>query len=95
MGDRPDQGRLAGIGQPEQAYIGDHLHFQLEQPFLTRQAGPELAWRPVGAGLEAGVAPAALAAAGDQQFVTDLGQVAQLFAGVGIADDGADGQGYV
>ena len=56
---------------------------------LARQARAELARRAVLAGLEALVAPAALAAARHQQFHAGLRQVAELLAGLAVAHDGA------
>ena len=62
-----------------------------ERALLARQAGTELARRAVGAGLEAGVAPAALAAARHQQRVAFVHEVAELLAGLRVADHRADG----
>ena len=65
--DRADQGGFAGVRQPEQAHIRDQLEFEGELALLARQPQARLARGAVGARFEAGIAPAALAALGDQQ----------------------------
>ncbi|MND42848.1 hypothetical protein D3C80_336320 [compost metagenome] len=84
-----DEGALAGVRQPQQANVGQHLQLQLEVAGLARLALGGLARRAVGAGLEAGVAQAVPAALGHQQALTGLGQVADDFLGGGIDDGGA------
>ena len=53
--------------------------------FSPGSPGSELARRAVGAGLEARIAPAALAALRDLEFHAGALQVAELLAGIGIA----------
>ena len=89
-GHRADERRLAGVRQAEQTHIGDHLELELEQPLLAGQPGPELARRAVGAGLELGVAPTALAAARHEQRIAGAHEVAQLLAGLRIPHHRAD-----
>jgi hypothetical protein len=60
--DRGEEGRLAGIGQADEAGIGDQLQPQPDPAFLARQAGIGPARRLVGRGLEIGIAEAAIAA---------------------------------
>ena len=54
---RADERRLAGIRQPEQTHVRDHLQLELERALLARQARPELARRAIGARLEARYCP--------------------------------------
>ena len=63
VGDGVDEGRLAGVGQPDQAGVGEQLEPQPDPGFLARPAGAVLARRAVGRGLVAGVAAPAVAAA--------------------------------
>ena len=75
-GDRRQEGRLAGIGQADQAGIGDQLQPQPDRQLLAGQAGIGAARRLVGRGLEMLVAEAAIAALGQPEALADLGQVA-------------------
>ena len=61
--DGGQQGRFAGIGQADQPGIGDQLQPQPDPALLAGPAGAVLARRPVGRGLEMGIAEAAVAAA--------------------------------
>ena len=62
VGDRVEEGRLAGVGQADQADVGEQLQAQPHPHFLARHAGLVLARGAVGRGLVAGVAAAAHAA---------------------------------
>lgn len=60
------------------------------QPALfTGIAGGGLAWRAIGGAGKRLVAPAAAAAAGDNDLFTFLGQIAQDVAAVAVGDEGA------
>ena len=75
---QPAQQRgLAGVGQPDQAGVGDDLQFQHDPAFLAWRAGLRLARRAVGRGGERLVAAAAAAAAADRHLLARLRQIAQ------------------
>ena len=88
-----DQRRFAGIRQSEQTDVGHHLQLEAQLALLAGQARHRLARRPVRAALELGIAPAALAALGDQQPLADADDVAQLLFRIDIDDNGADRDG--
>ena len=77
VGDRVEKGRLAGIGQADQAGIGDQLEPQPDPQFLARPAGAVLARGAVGRGLVAGIAAAAVAALEQDYALADLGEVGE------------------
>ena len=85
---RAHQGALAGVGEAEQADIGQQLELQPEQPLLAPFAGGGLARGTVGGALEVHVAQPALAAAGHQQALAVLGHVADDLVGVDVDDHG-------
>ena len=60
--DRGEEGGLAGIGQADQAGVGDQLQPQPDGALLAGLAGIGAARRLVGRGLEIGIAEAAIAA---------------------------------
>ena len=62
VGDRIEEGRLAGVGQADEADVGEQFEAQPHPCFLARRAGLVLARGAVGRGLVAGVAAAADAA---------------------------------
>jgi hypothetical protein len=75
-----DEGRLAGVRHAQQAHVGQHLQFQAQ--FAAFAFLAFVFWRgAVGRGLEVDVAPAALAALGQQFQLAVLGQVGHDFAG--------------
>ena len=88
-GDRPDKRGFARIGQAQQAHIRQHFQFQLEVAVLALAAPGGLARRPVGAGLEAGVAQPVKAALGHDQALARHRQVSQHFTGVLVEDSRA------
>src|SRR5580704_12897210 len=55
---------------------------------LARESQPGLARGPVGAGFEAGIPPATLAALGDEQDLALDHEIAQLLAGLEVGDHG-------
>src|SRR5690606_17411043 len=88
--DGADEGALAGIGETQQADVGQQLQLQLQAALLPGLARRGLARRAVDRALEVHVAQAALAAAGHQQAVAVAGQVADDLVGLDIGDHGAD-----
>ena len=84
-----EQGGLAGVGQADQAGVGDDLQFQDDPAFLAGGAGLGLARGAVGGGGEGLVAAAAAAAAGHDDLLAGRGQVAQDVAAVAVEDEGA------
>ena len=62
-GDDGQEGGFAGVGQADEAGVGDQLQAQPDPAFLAGPALGDLAGRAVGGGLEVGVAEAAIAAA--------------------------------
>ena len=89
-GDGADQRALAGVGQAEQAHIGQDAQFEAEFMLFALFALGALARCAIGRGFEVGVAEAALAALGDQHFLVVFGKVGEHFAGVQVGDDGTD-----
>src|SRR5690606_34624903 len=85
-----DQGALAGVGEAEQADVGQQLELQSQQPLLALLARRELPRRAVGRALEVHVAKAALAAPGHEQAVAVAGHVAADLVGGDVDDLGAD-----
>ena len=66
----------------QEAYVRQHFQLQLEIALLALAALGGLAWRPIGAGLEAGIAQPVKAALGHDQALARYGQVTQHLAGV-------------
>ena len=87
--DRGQEGRLAGIGQPDDAGIGDQLEAQPDGALLARLARIGVPRRAVGRGLEMRVAEAAVAAARQHHALADLGQVGEQRLAVLLVDLGA------
>ena len=65
-----DQRRLAGVGEADQADVGEQLHLEPQILDLARQARLHAARRAVGGGGELRVAHAAAAALGDQDALS-------------------------
>src|SRR6185437_12817542 len=87
---RADEGRFAGVREPEQADVGQHLQFQLQFACLAWRAGSEAARRAVGGTLEMDVAETALAALRHQQLLPMRGEVADQFVGIEVEHGRAD-----
>src|SRR5690606_34333306 len=85
-GDRADEGGLAGIGEPEQAHVGQQLQLQSQGALLALGARRRLPRGAVDRALEVHVAQAALPAARHQQAVAVADQVADHFVGVHVDD---------
>ena len=64
---RGEESRFAGIGQADEAGIGDELQAQPDGALVTLQARIGTARRPVGRGREMGIAEAAIAALGEDE----------------------------
>ena len=91
VADRIEEGRLAGIGQAEEADVGKQLQAQPDPHFLAGIAGLVLARGAVGRGLVAGVAAPAHAALEEGDALADLGEVGKQRAVLVIGEDlGAD-----
>jgi hypothetical protein len=89
-GDGGEEGRLAGIGQADEAGIGDQLQPQPDPLLGAEQAGIGATRRLVGAGLEMRVAEAAIAALEQGQLLADFGEVGDQRLAVLLEHLGAD-----
>ena len=86
---RGEQRRLARVGQPDQADVGEQLEREREPELVALQTLLGELGRLAGRTLEADVAAPALAAAGDEQALALAHEVAEELA-LGVADLGAD-----
>ena len=75
-GDRGEEGRFAGVGQTDEAGVGDELQPQPDRALLARLAGIGAARRLIGRRLEMRIAETAIAAAPDDAL-PDLGQIGE------------------
>ena len=87
--ERREQRGLAGVGQPDEADVGEQLEREREPELLAVQALLGELGRLARRALEADVAAAALAAARDEQALALAHEVAEQRA-VGVAHLGAD-----
>ncbi len=87
---RGQEGGLAGIGQADQAGIGDQLQPQPDPALLARPAFAMLARRLVGRGLEMRIAETAVAALAEHDLLAGLGQVEEDGLLVLVQDLGPD-----
>src|SRR5207342_3436524 len=92
-GNRADEGALAGIGEAQQADVGEQLQLHLERTLFPGQTGQRLARRAVDRALEVHVAQAALAALRHQQAITVPGEVANHLVGFDVGDHGSNRHG--
>ena len=92
-GDGRDQGRLPGARKPDQTDVGHHLQLQLQQPALTLLPQQREAGGLARGGSQRRVAQTTLPARGSDELLALTDQVGQVFAGGGVGDDGADGDG--
>ena len=90
--DGGDQGGLAGVGEAHQGHVGHELELHVEPALLALLALLGEGRGPAAVGEEAGIAPPALAALGDQEAVAVTGQVA-LHGPLAVAHHGADRDG--
>ena len=73
--DLGEEGRLAGIGQADEAGIRDQFQPQPDPALLAGLAGIGVARRAVGRRFEMRIAEAAIAALGEHEFLAELGEV--------------------
>ena len=66
---------MPGVGQADQAGVGDQLQSEPDGPLLARQAGIDAARGAVGGRLEVGVAEAAVAAPGEEHALAQRVEV--------------------
>ena len=92
LADHGDQGGLAHVGEAHQAHVRQQLQLQLDLQLLAGGAGLGEPGHLPGGGGKVGVAPAALAALGDDLGLV-AGHVRQQAAGLGVLDKGAAGHG--
>src|SRR5438132_1131273 len=85
----PQQRRLAGVGQADQAGVGDHLQFQDDPAFLAGHAGRSFTGRAVGRGGKGAIAASAASALRHGDLLARFGQVAQDMAAVAVENQGA------
>ena len=88
-GNLGDQGRLAGVGKPDQAHIGQQLQAQGQGQGLALGAVLGIPRRPVGGRLEVHVAPAAVSSARNDELLVGGVEVVQQFVRLGIVDQRA------
>src|SRR5437899_8015893 len=74
---RREEGRLARVGQPDNARVRNQLQAQPDRELLAGLAGIGMARRTVGRTLEMGVAEAALAAARDHRPLSYIREVCE------------------
>ncbi len=87
---RGEKGRLAGIGQADETRVGDQLQPQPEGALDTLLSGVGVAWRLIGGRLEPQVAPAAVAAARQQDALAGEREVRDDGFPILVEDLGAD-----
>ena len=90
-GHAADQGRFAGVGQADQADVGEQFQFEPEFANLAWRALRDAAGRPVGAGLEVGVAEAVSPALRHEQLLAGVEQFPDQFSRAFVVDDRAAG----
>src|SRR5262249_34664877 len=83
---RCEEGRLARVGQPDNAGVCNQLQAQPDRELLARLARIGMARRTVGRTLEMGVAEAALAAARDHRPLSHIGKVREQGLAVLLVD---------
>ena len=84
--ERARQRRLAGVGCAEESDVGKQLEREVEPARLARLARLRPTRRAIRAALEARVPFSAFAPLGDEQYLADVGQVAELLACVDVGD---------
>ena len=89
--DARNEGGLAGVGETDQAHVGQEFQFEAEAFLIAGAAGFVLGGRLVGGGGEARVALAAFAAARHREAFAGLGEIVEALAGGFVVDHGADG----
>ena len=87
--DGTNEGGLAGIGQTQQADVGEHLELQFQATVLAGRARRGLARRAIGGTLEARVADAVETALRHLEDLAFFHHVAENLLGVGVHDQRA------
>ena len=87
--DPRQQGRLARVGKPDQADVGDDLQLHDDPALFAGMTLLDLAGGPVGRRFEMGVAVPAASAARHDHFIAGSLQVAEHVAAVAIANERA------
>ena len=91
VADRIEEGRLAGVGQPDETDVGEQFEAQPQPHLLAGDAGLVLARSTVGRGLVAGVAAPAQAAMEQGHLFANRGEVGEQRALFVVGEDlGAD-----
>lgn len=91
VGERADQGRLTGVGEADQADIGEELQFQDHHHFLHGLAGLGVARCLVGGGAKLEIAQSAASAFEQHHDLSVFDDIAEIFTGFGIVGHGAGG----
>src|SRR5207245_1022804 len=86
-----DERRLAGVGEPDDADVGEELELEVKPPLRAGPSEVSAPRRPVGRGREACVAPPTPRTADGEDPLAGRGQVPEALAGVAVGDDGAEG----
>ncbi len=94
-GNSANQRGFARVWQPQQADVRDHLHLKRESTLLAGKPRAILPRRTIGAGFEALIAPATLAALGHQERFVRLDHVGEDLARLGVAYRRTDRDGDV
>src|SRR5712692_271694 len=79
-GEPRDERGFSGVGESDQAHIGEQLQLEPQPALFTRTPGLMLQRSLVRGRCETGVAPATPAAVGDQEPLARSGEVVQLFS---------------
>ena len=87
--DPGEQGRLARVGGPQEAHVGEEPQVETQPPFLARLAGLRFAGGPIRVGEEGQVPPATATAARHPELVPVVKDLAQQGPGGLVAGLGA------
>src|SRR5262249_22990255 len=88
--DAGDERRLAGIGEPDHAHVGEQLQLESEPAPIARPSQVGLARRAIGGRREARVTAAAPGAGLDQEALTGGGEITDRLGGLAVGHDRAD-----
>src|SRR5688572_10377772 len=89
-GDCRDQSRFPGIGQPDNAHIGQQSELDCQFPFLSGKPGLRITRTPVGRRYEVGISLSTSAAGGKHDLLTGDFQISYEFLRAGIPHDRAN-----
>ena len=90
MADRGEEGRFAGVGQPDKTGVGDQLQAQPDPSLAARPAGIGAARRAIGRALVMRIAEPAVAALQKDEPLAGTGEISEHQAVIFIHDLGAD-----